>query len=225
MPNIYQRPLPDFRHIPESCTQILLPCNSHQHAAAVNCSDVHDVISWLGMQGITHLDVCFYEHESFTVDTLQPLQCLRRLRKVVLENKARAQPTLMGLGHLGSQQMPLLELHVKAFVVGVDSGIDRIRTLRRLDLSNCILMIVRLAAHPCIAAAKTLGTSRLNESVVFHNNSSLLCKLSKLLPSAGRGPGLPSTVDRPPPFEVSSMQGVQRPQLQAIRWHRLPALP
>lgn len=145
MPNTYQRPLRGFRHAPESCTQILLLCNSGQHAAAVHSNDVHDAISWLGMQGITYLDVCFYAHHSFTADTLQPLQHLRRLRKLVLENKARAQPTLMGLGHLGFQQT-LVELHVKAFVVGVDSGVDRVRVLRGLHLSNCILMTVRFAA-------------------------------------------------------------------------------
>ncbi len=113
---------------------------------------MHDALSWLGMQGITHLDVCFHAHHSFTAGTLQPLQDLRRLRKLVLENKARAQPTLLGLGHLGSQQTLLVEIHVKAFIVGVDSGIDRIRTLRSLHLSKCILMMVPIGTpslHRC----------------------------------------------------------------------------
>lgn len=98
------------------------------------------------MQGLTHLHLCFHAHLSFTVHTLQPLGNLRRLHTLVLENKARAQPTLMGLKHLGSQQMLLDQLHVKAFVVGLDSGIDSMRALRSLHLSNCILMMVRSSA-------------------------------------------------------------------------------
>ncbi|CAL8467754.1 g7292 [Coccomyxa elongata] len=100
--------------------------------------------------GITHLDVCFYAHHSFTAGTLQPLQHLRRLRKLVLENKARAQPTLLGLGHLGSQQTLLVEIHVKAFIVAVDSGIDRIRALRSLHLASCILMMGKGQGFPAI---------------------------------------------------------------------------
>ena len=96
------------------------------------------------MQGLTHLHLCFHAHHSITAHTLQPLQQLRRLQTLVLENKARAQPTLMGLGHLGSQQIALDQLHVKAFVVGLDSGIDSMSALRSLHLSNCILMMVRL---------------------------------------------------------------------------------
>ncbi|EIE24729.1 RNI-like protein [Coccomyxa subellipsoidea C-169] len=93
--------------------------------------------------GLTHLHLCFHAHHSITAHTLQPLQQLRRLQTLVLENKARAQPTLMGLGHLGSQQIALDQLHVKAFVVGLDSGIDSMSALRSLHLSNCILMMVR----------------------------------------------------------------------------------
>lgn len=60
----------------------------------------------------------------------------------MLENEARAQPTLVGLQQLAAQ-LPLLDhLSTRAFVVGADSGLDAMKQLRSLILTSCILMPV-----------------------------------------------------------------------------------
>ena len=73
---------------------------------------------------------------------LQPLQNLRRLQHLTLENKGQAQPSLAGLEPLGQALHQLRCLHVRGCVVGMHSGLAACTSLRSLRLSNCILTMV-----------------------------------------------------------------------------------
>ncbi len=126
------------------------------------------------MQGLTHLHICLHPSAEVAETLLQPLAGLRRLQALSLENRGQAQPNLAGLAPLGAALHQLRVLRVQGCVVGAASGLGACTSLRTLQLSNCILMMV-WGRPPCSRpAAWAAPLPALSLSQLFCNKKALL---------------------------------------------------
>ena len=110
-------------------------------------------------QGLTQLHLRLVPNTAeVPAEVLRPLRGLRRLQTLVVENRSLAQPTLHGLEALGAELRMLCSLHIMGCVVGPASGLAACTSLRSLRLSNCILMLVRVAFLLGLPALRTSGS-------------------------------------------------------------------
>ena len=86
------------------------------------------------------MTLSFATESEFSAGLLHPLQDLKRLQSLMLDNIGAVQPTIVGLEVL--QGTSISRLHLRGCLLCGACGIDKLTQLTSVQLHQCILMLV-----------------------------------------------------------------------------------
>ena len=98
-------------------------------------------MSILTLQGLNDITLSFASEAEFTPGLLRPLQGLKRLQSLTLDNRGAVQPTILGLEVFQGTSMTTLRM--KGCLLCAASGLSSLTQLRHIEVYLCILMLVR----------------------------------------------------------------------------------